>query len=184
MEQVDTDTGPTSPSTDPNNIRGLTGLPLSMNFWSHRETSANMAAGCWSGDQAVGLGRRPLPDGWCFGINCTEDLTCMAVDWWRRRRRSSTWKAWRGKWTLKLGLQQSRQTLSLVVNGLGVDVTLKGGWQDRDDRSRGVKNYCLGGWYSWGMCMFAHNYVISLHMLYQVLVLFSGFEMGDMNVCS
>ena len=54
-----------------------------------RETSANMATGCWSGDQAVGLGRRPLPDGWFCGINRTEDLTCTAVDRWRRRRRRS-----------------------------------------------------------------------------------------------
>ena len=52
-----------------------------------RQTSANMAAGCWSGDQAVGLGRRPLSDGWFCGINQTEDLTCTAVDRWRRRRR-------------------------------------------------------------------------------------------------
>ena len=52
-----------------------------------RETSANMAAGCWSGDQAVGLGRRPLPDSWFCGISRTEDLTCTAVDRWRRRRR-------------------------------------------------------------------------------------------------
>ena len=52
-----------------------------------RETSANMATGCWSDDQAVGLGRRPLPDGWFCGINWTEDLTCTAVDRWRRRRR-------------------------------------------------------------------------------------------------
>ena len=51
-----------------------------------RETSSNMARGCWSGDQAVGLGRRPLPDGWFCGINRTEDLTCTAVDRWRRRR--------------------------------------------------------------------------------------------------
>ena len=51
-----------------------------------RETSANMAAGCWSGDQAVGLSRRPLLDGWFCGINRTEDLTCTAVDRWRRRR--------------------------------------------------------------------------------------------------
>ena len=50
------------------------------------ETSANMAAGCWSGDQAVGLGRRPLLDGWNCGINRTEDLTYTAVDRWRRRR--------------------------------------------------------------------------------------------------
>ena len=48
-------------------------------------TSANMAAGCWSGDQAVGLGRRPLPDGWFCGINRAEDLTCTAVNGWRRR---------------------------------------------------------------------------------------------------
>ena len=54
-----------------------------------RETSSNMAAGCWSGDQAVGLGRRPLPDSWFCGINQTEDLTCTAVDRWRRRRRMS-----------------------------------------------------------------------------------------------
>ena len=53
-------------------------------YW---ETSANMASGCWSGDQAVGLSRRPLPDGWFCGINQTEDLTCRAVDRWRRRRR-------------------------------------------------------------------------------------------------
>ena len=51
-----------------------------------RETSANMAAKCWSGDQAVGLDRRPLPDGWFCGISRTEDLTCTAVDCWRRRR--------------------------------------------------------------------------------------------------
>ena len=63
---------------------------------SCRETSANMAAWCWSGDQAVGLGRRPLPDGWFCGINLTEDLTCTTVDRWRRRRRSllSCW-SWR-----------------------------------------------------------------------------------------
>ena len=30
--------------------------------------------------QGVGLGRRPLPDGWFCGINRTEDLTCTAVD--------------------------------------------------------------------------------------------------------
>ena len=54
-----------------------------------RETSANMAAGHWSGDKAVGLGRRPLPDGWFCGINRTEDLTCTAVDRWRRRRTRS-----------------------------------------------------------------------------------------------
>ena len=62
-----------------------------------RETSANMAAGGWSGDQAVGLGGRPLPDGWICGINRTEDLTCMAVDRWRRRRRTDyieTLKCW------------------------------------------------------------------------------------------
>ena len=29
----------------------------------YRETSANMTTRRWSGDQAVGLGRRPLPDG-------------------------------------------------------------------------------------------------------------------------
>ena len=52
-----------------------------------RETSAKMATGCWSDDQAVGLGRRPLPDGWFCGIKQTEDLTCTAVDRWRRRRR-------------------------------------------------------------------------------------------------
>ena len=52
-----------------------------------RETSANMAAWCWSGDQAVGLGRRPLPYGWFCGTNRTEDLTCTAADCWRRRRR-------------------------------------------------------------------------------------------------
>ena len=34
--------------------------------------SANMAAWCWSGDQAVGLGRRPLPDSWFGGINRTQ----------------------------------------------------------------------------------------------------------------
>ena len=50
------------------------------------EMSANMAAGCWSGDQAVGLSRKPLPDGWFCGISRTEDLTCMAVDHWRRTR--------------------------------------------------------------------------------------------------
>ena len=50
----------------------------------HRETSANMATRCWSGDQAVGLGRRPLPDGWFCGINRTENPTCTAVDHWRR----------------------------------------------------------------------------------------------------
>ena len=44
----------------------------------YRETSANMATRCWSGDQAVGL-----------GINRTEDLTCTAVDRWRRRRSRS-----------------------------------------------------------------------------------------------
>ena len=49
----------------------------------YREMSANMAKRCWSGDQAVGLGRRPLPDGWICGINRTEDLTCTAVDRWR-----------------------------------------------------------------------------------------------------
>ena len=54
-----------------------------------RETSANMAAGCWSGDQAVGLSRRPLPDGRFCGINRTEDLTYKAVDRWRRRRNFS-----------------------------------------------------------------------------------------------
>ena len=52
-----------------------------------REMSANMATGCWSGDQAVGLGRRPLLDGWFCGINRTEDLTCTAVDRWRIKRR-------------------------------------------------------------------------------------------------
>ena len=50
-----------------------------------QETSANMAAGCWSGDQAMGLGRRPLPDVWFCGNSRTEALTCMAVDCWRRR---------------------------------------------------------------------------------------------------
>ena len=50
-----------------------------------REMSANMATGCWSDDQAVGLGRKPLPDGWFCGINRTEDMTCTAVDRWRRR---------------------------------------------------------------------------------------------------
>ena len=55
-----------------------------------RET-ANMAAGCWSGDQAVGLGRRPLPDGWFCGINRTADLTCTAVDHWRKRPLPDGW---------------------------------------------------------------------------------------------
>ena len=54
-----------------------------------REMSANLAARCWSGDQAVGLGRRPLPHGWFCGISWTKDLTCTAVDRWRRRRRSA-----------------------------------------------------------------------------------------------
>ena len=36
-----------------------------------RETSANMAAGCWSGDQAFGFSRRPLTDGWFCGIKRT-----------------------------------------------------------------------------------------------------------------
>ena len=52
-------------------------------YW---ETSANMAARCLSCDQAVGLGRSPVPDGWICGINRTEDLTCTAVNHWRRRR--------------------------------------------------------------------------------------------------
>ena len=60
------------------------------------ETSANMAARCWSGDQAVGLGRRPLPDGWFCGTNQSEDLTCTAVDCWRRRRRPHECVCW--KW--------------------------------------------------------------------------------------
>ena len=47
-----------------------------------------MATRCWSGDQAVGLGRRPLPGIWICGINRTEDLTCTAVDRWRRRRKN------------------------------------------------------------------------------------------------
>ena len=51
-----------------------------------RETSANMATGCWSGDQAVGLSTRNLPDSWFCGINQTEDLTCTAVEHWRGRR--------------------------------------------------------------------------------------------------
>ena len=45
-----------------------------------RGMSANMATWCWSGNQAVGLSRQPLPDGWFCGINQTEDLTCMAVN--------------------------------------------------------------------------------------------------------
>ena len=52
-----------------------------------REMSANMVAWCWCGDQAVGLGRRPLPDGCFCGVNWTEDLTCTAVNRWRRRIR-------------------------------------------------------------------------------------------------
>ena len=40
--------------------------------------------------QAVLLSRRPLPDDWFCGINWTDDLTCMAVDRWRRRRRRLT----------------------------------------------------------------------------------------------
>ena len=51
-----------------------------------RDMSANMAAWCWSDDQAVGLGRRPLPDSWFCGIKQTEGLTCTAVHCWRRRR--------------------------------------------------------------------------------------------------
>ena len=46
----------------------------------YRETSADMAASCWSVNQAVGLGRRSPLDGWICGINWTEDLTCTAVD--------------------------------------------------------------------------------------------------------
>ena len=61
------------------------------------EMSANMATGCWSDDQAVGLGRRPLLDGWFCGINRTEDLSCTAADRWRRRRRRS-----KGFWSFKL----------------------------------------------------------------------------------
>ena len=38
--------------------------------------SANMAAWCWSSDQAVECDRRPLLN------HCTEDLTCMAVNCW------------------------------------------------------------------------------------------------------
>ena len=56
------------------------------------ETSANMATRCWSGDQAVGLSRWPLLDGWFCGTNRTEDLTCTAVNRWRRRRRATTRK--------------------------------------------------------------------------------------------
>ena len=52
------------------------------------EKSANMATWCWSSDQAVGLGRRPLPDGSFCSINRTEDLTCTAVNHWRRRTSS------------------------------------------------------------------------------------------------
>ena len=51
------------------------------------DAPANMAAWCWPGDQAVGLGRS-LPDGWFCGINRTEDLTCTAVNRWRRRKQS------------------------------------------------------------------------------------------------
>ena len=57
----------------------------------HWETSANMATRCWSGDRAVGLGRRPRPDGWICGINQTENLTCTAVDCWRRTRNYNQW---------------------------------------------------------------------------------------------
>ena len=42
--------------------------------------------GAASGDQAVRLGRGPLPEGWFCGINRTKDLTCTAVDRWRRIR--------------------------------------------------------------------------------------------------
>ena len=63
-----------------------------------RETSANMASWCWSGDQAAGFGRRPLPDGWLCGINRTEDLTCMPVDRWRRRRGRSNTGSWKTSW--------------------------------------------------------------------------------------
>ena len=52
-----------------------------------QETSANMATRCWSGDQAVRLGRKPLPDGWFWGINRTEALICMAVDRWRKKKK-------------------------------------------------------------------------------------------------
>ena len=55
-----------------------------------QETSANMATGCWSDDQAVGLGRRPLPDGWFCGINWTEDLTCTAVDRSLKKKKKMT----------------------------------------------------------------------------------------------
>ena len=58
-----------------------------------RETSANMATWCWSGDQAVGLRRRPLSDGWFCGISRTEDLTCTTVD--RQRRRNGEVTTWR-----------------------------------------------------------------------------------------
>ena len=44
-----------------------------------QETSANMGAWSWSGDQDMGLGRGPLPDRWFCGINWTENLTCTAV---------------------------------------------------------------------------------------------------------
>ena len=50
-----------------------------------QETSANMATGCWSDDQAVGLRRRPLPDGWFLWHQPDRILTCTAVDRWRRR---------------------------------------------------------------------------------------------------
>ena len=49
----------------------------------HQGTCLNfipIEAWCRSGHQAVGHGRRPLPDGWFCGINRTEDLTCTAVD--------------------------------------------------------------------------------------------------------
>ena len=59
-----------------------------------RETSANMAAWYWSGDQTVGLGRRPLPDGWCCGTNRIEDLTYTAVDHWRRSDPSAQGRSW------------------------------------------------------------------------------------------
>ena len=50
-----------------------------------QETSASMAAWCWSCDQAMGLSRRLLPDCWFCSIKCTEDLTHTSVDHWRGR---------------------------------------------------------------------------------------------------
>ena len=60
-----------------------------------RETSANMATGCWSDDQAVGLSRRPLLDGWFCGIIWTKDLTCTSVDRWRRRKSAAMTSVWK-----------------------------------------------------------------------------------------